>query len=289
MNNMKENVLKTFIRDTYKTTSIIPYVITGQVALFILLHIFDLLTFSETTLVDLYTLLLNKSILPIGIQDFISQPWTLVLHPFIYSSLWNLLFDCLWLYWIGNLYLNFLSKHQLNTVFIGGLTLGALLFLSLGFLPYFHTQGLTWSTIAFGIGAMISSLALLVPNSELRLLFLGTIKFKWIAALYLGLQFAFLVTTNKAAALSYLIVVFAGMLFTNQLQRGKDWSLILQRKNTKLKVVKGNITQTQKNKDQEYPDQQQIDQILDKISLKGYESLTPREKEMLFRASKKGD
>jgi len=286
---MKENVLKTFVRDTYNTTSIIPYVITGQVVLFILLHILDLLTFSETTTVDLYNLLLNKTVLPIGLDDFIAQPWSFIVHPFIYSSLWNLLFDCLWLYWIGNLFLNFLNTHQFNTVFIGGLTLGSLLFLALGFIPYFHTQGLTWSTNAFGLAAIISSLALLVPNSELRLLLLGNIKFKWIAGAYLGLEFAFLVTTNKAAALSYLVVVFVGMLFTSQLQRGKDWSLIFKRKNTKLKVVKGNYNQTQKSTEKEDPDQQQIDQILDKISLKGYESLTSREKEMLFRASKKED
>lgn len=286
---MKENVLKTFIRDTYKTTSIIPYVITGQVVLFILLHIFELLSFSKTTSVDLYTLFLNKSILPIGIQEFILQPWSLIVHPLIYSNLWNLLFDCLWLYYIGNMFLNYLNTHQFNTVFIGGLTLGALLFLALGFIPYFHTQGLTWSTNTFGLAAIISSLTVLVPNSELRLLLLGNIKFKWIAGAYLGLEFAFLVTTNKAAALSYFVVVFVGMLFTSQLQHGKDWSLIFKRKNTKLKVVIGNYKHTQKSTEQEDPDQQQIDQILDKISLKGYESLTSREKEMLFRASKKGD
>ncbi|MGN0002435.1 MAG: DUF6576 domain-containing protein [Sphingobacterium composti] len=284
---MKENVLKSFIRDTYKSASIIPYFITGQVLLFILLHIFDLLSFSETTSVDLYKILSQESILPNSFKEFITQPWSFITHPFIYTSLWNLLFDCIWLYWVGNMFLNFLNNRQFNTVFIGGMVLGAIIFLALGFIPIFQSLPVSWSTSAFGLAGILSSLALLIPNSELRLLLLGNIKFKWVAGVYLGLQFAFLMTTNKGAAISYLLIVFLGMLFTHQLQRGKDWSLIFKKKNHKLKVVKGNYYEQRKDIEQEYPDQQQIDQILDKISLKGYESLSTKEKDMLFRASKK--
>ncbi len=286
---MKENVLKSFIRDTYKTTSIIPYVITGQVVLFILLHIFDLLTFSETTSVDLYRLLTQKAILPGNIQLFITQPWSILTHPFIYTGLWNLLFDCLWLYWIGNLFLNFLNTRQFNTVFLGGISVGAVLFLVVNLIPFFQNENTDWSTSAFGLAAVMGGLVVLVPNSEVRLLLLGNIKLKWIVSIYLGLQFAFFMVTNKPAAISYILVIGLGIIFTKQLQQGKDWSIILKKKNNKLKVVKRSYTYTSKTTEKEYPDQQQIDQILDKISLKGYESLTSREKEMLFRASKKED
>lgn len=57
---MKENVVASFIRDTYKTTSIIPYVITAQVVAFVLLHILELLTFAESTSVDLFSLLFQR-------------------------------------------------------------------------------------------------------------------------------------------------------------------------------------------------------------------------------------
>jgi membrane associated rhomboid family serine protease len=286
---MKENVLKSFIRDTYKTSSIIPYVITGQVALFILLHIFDLLTFSETTSVDLYSLLTQKAILPGNIPLFITQPWSILTHPFIYTGLWNLLFDCLWLYWIGNLFLNFLNTRQFNTVFLGGISVGAVFFLIVNLIPFFQNENIDWSTSAFGLAAIMGGLVVLVPNSEVRLLLLGNIKLKWIVSIYLGLQFAFLMVTNKPAAISYFLVIGLGIIFTKQLQQGKDWSTIFKKKNNNLKVVKRSYTNTSKSTEKEYPDQQQIDQILDKISLKGYESLTSREKEMLFRASKKED
>lgn len=286
---MRENVVTSFIRDTYKTTSIIPYIITAQVVLFVLLHILELLTFAETTSVDLFSLLLSKSTLPLRAEDFISQPWSFITHPFIYQSLWNLLFDCLWLYWIGNMFLTYLNTRQFNTVFIGGLAAGALLYLSLGFIPNFHAQGLSWHTSAFGLAALISALLLLVPNAELRLFLLGNVKFKWIAIVYLGIQFVLHINSNPAAAITYIVVAAGGMLFMHQLQNGKDWSKVFDRKRRKLKPIKGNYTINQKNVEQEYPDQHQIDQILDKISLNGYESLTSREKELLFRASKKQD
>lgn len=286
---MKENVVKSFIRDTYKTTSIIPYIITGQIVVFILLHIFDLLTFSQTTSVDLYNIAYSKSVLPIRFEDFIAQPWSIVTHPFLYTSIWNLLFDCIWLYWTGNLFLTYLNTRQFNTIFLGALGLGAILYLALGFIPYFHAKPTIWHTTSFGLAAIISALMILVPNSEIRLLLLGNIKFKWVAAIYLGFGFASQVGSNSAAALVYSLVVFAGMLFIRQLQQGKDWSRIFQKKKRTLRVVKTNYTHNYKKAEEEFPDQQKIDQILDKISLKGYESLTSQEKEILFRASKKQD
>lgn len=286
---MKENVVSSFIRDTYKTTSIIPYIITAQVVIFVLLHILELLSFAESTSVDLFNLLFSKTILPLHPAAFLSQPWSLVTHPFIYQSLWNLVFDCLWLYWIGNMFLTYLKTRQFNTVFFGGLAAGALIFLGLGFIPYFQSQTLSWHTTSFGLAAVMSALMLLVPNAELRLFLIGNVKFKWIASVYLGIEFAFKVSSNSAAALAYIIVVAGGMIFMHQLQNGNDWSKIFDKKRRKLKPITGNNKTSQRNTDQEYPDQQQIDQILDKISLNGYESLTSREKELLFRASKKKD
>ena len=284
---MKENVLTSFIRDTYKTTSIIPYVITGQVVLFILLHIFDLLSFAETTSIDLYSLLFSKCVLPALFMDFIMQPWSLFTHAFIYNSLWNLLFDCLWLYWIGNLFLTFLNTRQLNTLFLGGIAIGALLFIGLSFLPFWQVQNQFWHGTTIGLAAVISSLIVLIPNYEVRLFILGNIKLKWIAVIYLGFQFALLINTNKIAAFCLLFIICYGILFMRQLQQGKDWSLIFKRKKSNLKVIKNSYGQQNSKISSNYPNQQEIDQILDKISLKGYESLTLPEKELLFRASKK--
>ena len=60
---------------------------------------------------------------------------------------------------------------------------------------------------------------------------------------------------------------------------------------TKLKTVHRSKKKTfaghTKNEFDEFNNQKQIDIILDKISKSGYETLTPEEKEFLFRAGKK--
>ena len=74
-----------------------------------------------------------------------------------------------------------------------------------------------------------------------------------------------------------------GPRFIKQLNNGSDLSRILK-KRSKLKVVP-NKSNTRSETIQ--TDQDTIDNILDKISKSGYESLSKNEKDALFKASKK--
>ncbi len=56
-----------------------------------------------------------------------------------------------------------------------------------------------------------------------------------------------------------------------------------------MKVVVGNNIPTNRKHRYDLPNQDEIDAILDKISISGYDSLTNHEKETLFRASNSGD
>lgn len=288
---MKENVLKSFIRDTYKNTSPIPYIITGQVLMFVLLHIFELLTFDEVVSLDLFRWTYENLSLPMSFKAFIQQPWTLITHPFLYQGIFNLLFDCLWLYWIGNIFLNFLNTRQFLTVFIGGILLGGLVFLGISSLPYYSNQTAYWNTTALGLAALISSVTILVPNLEVRLFIFGNVKLKTIALIYLALEFGFLMVSNPVTAVAYLFMAGFGICFMWQLQKGNDWSRFFKRSKRPqhLKVVQGQKHQhtTEKRRHHsDLPNQELIDQILDKISISGYESLNSQEKEVLFKASK---
>lgn len=289
---MKENVLKSFIRDTYKNTSSIPYIITGQVCVFILLHIFELLTFDEVVSLDLFKWTSEHLSLPMSMQKYLQQPWALITHPFLYQGIFNLLFDCLWLYWIGNIFLNFLNNRQFLTVFLGGIILGGLLFVGISSLPFYVDKTGYWNTTALGLAALISSVTLLVPNLEVRLFIFGNVKLKTIAAIYLALEFGFLMVSTPVAAIAYLFMVCFGACFMWQLQKGNDWSRFLKKgkRRQHLKVVKNQHYQQSVDKGKghhsDLPNQELVDQILDKISVSGYESLNTQEKEILFKASK---
>lgn len=261
--------------------------------MFILIHVFDLINLEETSNLNLYSSTIEKLSLPPTFQQLLLQPWALVTHPFIYKGIFNILFDCLWLYWIGNLFLSYLNTRQFLTTYIGGWFIGAVIFLSLGssgILPAIKV----WNTSAFSLAALISSTALLLPNLELRLFIFGNVKLKIIAIVYLGLEFAFLVISSPSAAVGFLCAAVFGFMFILNLQKGNDWSKYFhfrKKRHKHLKIVQNDSLNTSSHNrhPQDLPDQEIIDQILDKISVSGYESLTSREKEILFKASKHQD
>src|SRR5690606_2466857 len=128
---MKESVLKTFLRDTYQSKSPIPFIISVLVILFVLIHIFDLLKQVNVLQLSLYDDTINYLTLPISFRHFLKQLWSIATYAFLYTGLFQLLFDCLWLYWIGNIFLNFLSRKQFLFLYFSAAFLGACLYLGL--------------------------------------------------------------------------------------------------------------------------------------------------------------
>src|SRR5690606_37296255 len=127
----KENGIQMFFRTAYQTGSPIAYIISVQIFVFILIHIADLLVDLGVIKFPLYDWLISNLTLPNSFAAFIQKPWTLVTFPFVYIGLFNIVFDCLWLYWMGSTFLNFLNKRQLMTVFVGAFAISGISFLAL--------------------------------------------------------------------------------------------------------------------------------------------------------------
>ncbi|PRD49364.1 rhomboid family intramembrane serine protease [Sphingobacterium haloxyli] len=291
---MKERVLKTFWRDTYQSKSPIPFIISGQVVIFVLIHLFDLLKEVNLLKLSLYDYAVDYLSLPLSFSQFLTQPWSIVTYPFLYTGLLQLVFDCLWLYWMGNIFLNFLNRRQFLFLYISATLLGACVYLGLGFIPTLQNSvQLSLHTSTLALGALVASVATLAPRYEVRLLLLGTISLKTIALVYVCIELVLTGLMDKAGGVSFLAMVFWGVLFIRSLQQGKDFSkLKLGRvtKKSKMKVVHQSNNTAVNNSSYRHisdlPNQDEIDEILDKISIGGYESLTSREKEVLFKASK---
>ncbi|MFD1771886.1 rhomboid family intramembrane serine protease [Sphingobacterium suaedae] len=288
---MKESVLKAFWRDTYQGRSPIPFIISVQVLLFVLIHLFDL--FKEVGLlqISVYDLAVDHLSLPLSFNRFLQQPWSIITYPFLYTGLFELIFDCLWLYWMGSMFLTFLNKRQFLFVFISSLMLGGAVYVGLGFISALQRSvQVSMHTSTFAIGALVAAVATLVPRSEVRLFLFGNVQLKTIAIIYVALELIFISLVNKAGGVSFLVMVFWGILFTQALRNGKDLSLFWKvQKRSRLKVVHKNKIQTTAypyRHQSDLPNQEEIDEILDKISVGGYESLTSQEKEVLFKASK---
>lgn len=211
--------------------------------------------------------------------------WTIITYMFTQRDFFHLLFNILWLYWLGLIFLDFLSKRQFIFTYVAGGLAGALLYLlAYNLLPVFSNT--VQSSILLGssasVMAVVVATATLVPNFTIQLLFLGNVKLKYLALAYFVLDIIG-ISSEPGGSIAHIGGAILGFVYIQQLNRGTDFANIFKRR-SKLKVVK-NKSATPASAP--LPNQEVIDRILDKISQSGYDSLTKLEKEQLFKASKK--
>jgi hypothetical protein len=227
---------------------------------------------------------------------------------FVHEGLWHLLFNMILLYFAGRIFADLLNRKRFIAVYIlGGLAGFLLYFLAFNIFPVFSQVG--YSPI---IGASASIIAILVaiatysPNMELRLILIGNVKLKYIAIVFVALDVLLLDNgSNTGGRLAHIGGALFGFLYSTSLKKGNDWSKPFYaftgffqdfvKPRPKMKVKKGAKRKKEGYQSQYYdqkskPDkdhEKKIDKILDKISQSGYDSLTKKEKEYLFNASKK--
>lgn len=224
--------------------------------------------------------------MPANLQTLAYKPWTPITYMFLQREIFHILFNLLWLYWMGMIFMDFLNKRQFIFTYLAGGITGALLYLfAYNTLPAF--SGLSQNSILLGssasVMAVVIATATLVPDYTIRLLLFGTVRLKYLASAYFVLDIIGMAGGNPGGSIAHIGGAIFGFVFIKQLNSGRDLSKILKKK-SRLKVVqnKSNI-----RSEAIYTDQESIDKILDKISRSGYDSLNKTEKEALFKASKK--
>ncbi len=233
--------------------------------------------------------------LPSETSFFISRPWTILTYMFFHKQIFHILFNMLWLYWMGQLFVEFIGSKRLVSVYIlGGVCGGLLYFLLSGILNTDGTTSLLLGASA-GVMAVVVAIAVFIPNYSLHLLLFGPVQLKYIALASFVITTLLDLNVNTGGKVAHIGGALFGLVFTLSYKNGNDitkpltfiiekiGSLFSQNKVSKMKVAYKNKN-TFKTKTEQQKD---IDEILDKISRSGYESLTKEEKEILFKASGK--
>lgn len=221
---------------------------------------------------------------PADIAQWPFRFYTIVSYAFLHGGLLHILFNLLWLYWMGNLFLDFLKPRQFQVVYWGGAIVGALAFaLIFNLSPQLDSKNATLIGASAAVMAIFSAIATLVPNYSVRLLLFGDVRLKYLLLVYVLIDVVGVAprSMNIGGNLAHLGGALFGFIYIKSLQRGTDLSSFLIKK-PKLKVIK-NEKPKQKSA---AVNQVEIDAILDKISKSGYENLTAKEKQTLFDASK---
>jgi len=255
---------------------------------------------------DAKQVLVDFLAVPSSLDTLIIRPWTLLSYMFLHISFWHILFNLLWLYWFGKVFLEFLSEKQLVATYIaGGLAGGVLYILAYNIfpvfgeaLPYSHALGASAAVMA-----IVTTISFYAPDYTINLIFLGRIKILYIALILFILDFFMIRSDNSGGHLAHIGGAVFGFIYASYLRKGKDisgfldWFRFRRLRNyfTRPSVKSGNrgseargrpVTDDDYNR-QKVKNQKNIDVILDKISKSGYDSLTKEEKEFLFRSSNK--
>ncbi|MBR6310812.1 MAG: rhomboid family intramembrane serine protease [Paludibacteraceae bacterium] len=239
--------------------------------------------------------------LPSTLPDIGMQPWSLFTYMFLHFDFIHILFNLLGLYWFGKLFLIFFSeRHLLGTYLLGGIC-GAVFFVFAYYLfPFFDTYGTTYLLGASAsILAIMAATAFAAPDFEITLMFLGNVRLKYLAAVWILIDLLSVTSFNAGGHFAHLGGFFFGLLFALSYKHGHDITApvnktidaivnIFKRK-PKLRVKTNNtamhMSDEEYNKSRHNEDEE-IDRILGKIKERGYDSLTKQEKELLFRQKK---
>lgn len=216
--------------------------------------------------------------------------YTIITYQFFHDGFLHLLFNMLWLYWMGRIFLDFMKPRQFHFIYLTGGIMGALVYLlAYNIFPAFASAAASGATIigsSAAVMAIVVATATLVPNYALHLLLLGEVKLKYLALAYIVMDVIGTATVDAGGSFAHLGGALLGFFYVKVLQAGMDWSSIFKKK-TRLRVVRNESTGRQAKKQTSIADQKEIDAILDKISQTGYDRLSSEEKETLFKASKR--
>lgn len=283
----------------YKIGGVVSKLIYWNVGLFAIPYIL----LSVLTLFNVPVDFMKYVSLSTNPSDLLWKPWSLITYSFFHSGFLHLFFNMVVLNFSSRLFLTYFNPKQfLSLYFMGSIFAGLIYILSYYLFPLL--SGLNSGLIGAS-GAIMSVLfatAAYAPQMEVRLMLLGSVKIWYIAGALVLIDLVQMTQENTGGHLAHLAGALFGVVYIKQLQNGRDiarWftkildvlsNFLGSRKSTPFKKIhKNHSTEMPKRESKivrKDKTQQQIDEILDKISQSGYDSLTKEEKDFLFRAGK---
>jgi membrane associated rhomboid family serine protease len=236
--------------------------------------------------------------IPVNTSKLLFKPWTLVTYMFTHVDLFHILSNLIYLYFAGQIFLHYFNAKKLYSLYVlGGLAGGFAYLLAFNFFPAFSSvSNSSLIGASASVMALLFAVATYVPNYKINLFFLGAIPIKYLAIFFVFMDVINIPKSNTRAHIAHLGGAMDGMLFVYKWKRVPDITLringILESvielfKKKPLKTVHRRAKSDEQYKNESNLHREQIDKILDKISKSGYDSLTEKEKQYLFKNSKK--
>ena len=293
------------IKRSYSQGSMLLKLIFINIGVFVVLHVLAL----GSLLMNAGYGILQWVELPSDLGLLLQRPWTLITYMFAHYGFLHILFNMLWLYWLGRIFMEYFSPKQLTGVYLLGGLGGALLFLiAYNTLPYFRIlpepaflEGASASVIA-----IVVATAVYAPDYRIGLLFLGEVPLKWVALVTVAIAVLGLDAGNVGGNIAHIGGAVVGAWFGLRIKRGRDitrplnaaidavvglfngrsWKLPKHEKKSAAKYSRAQA-QPRGTDPAKMVSEEELDKILGKIKVAGYDALTDEEKDKLFKASRR--
>ena len=301
-------------KNRYTRSSLLMRFIIINITVFVVLRIIGLFSFLTTG--TSYTFVQWVE-LPSSVTLALHRPWTIITYMFSHYEVLHILFNLLWLYWLGRIFLEFFTPRQLGGLYvIGGLGGAFLYLLCYNLIPNLSNQGTLLLGASASVMAIVVAIAVYRPDYRINLLFFGGISLKWIAIITVFIDLIGIESENMGGHIAHLGGMLVGLWFGLAIRRGHDitswinrcidsvvslfkwrpshhkaWKPIggkaFEKNKTQSENKKPSSGKTASSSGMPSDDEKRLDDILGKLKRSGYGALSDEEKEFLFNASRK--
>jgi membrane associated rhomboid family serine protease len=295
------------LRSFFRERSVLNYLIILNISVWVVIQVLRVLLYlysRETAGQDLHRVI-DLLAVPAYLPTLLHQPWSLFTYMVLHENIWHILFNMLWLYWFGKIFLQYLSQRQLlMTYLLGGATGGLVYIFAYNVFPVFGP--VLADSYALGasasVMAIVTAISFHVPNYSLYLLLIGRVRIVYLAIALFVFDFFMIPSGNAGGHIAHIGGALFGFTwvrliypaFTKKLRgrrftAGNPFRDLFRKwkKSSKNESFSGRPMTDDEYNRKRAENQHRIDEILEKISRGGYESLTREEKELLFRSSRK--
>tara|TARA_B100001027_G_scaffold167959_1_gene119711 strand:- start:3038 stop:3838 length:801 start_codon:yes stop_codon:yes gene_type:complete len=210
-------------------------------------------------------------------DQIIMSPWTIISYSFFHLDFFHIFWNMLILYLVSDYFLSFLNNKKFLEIYFYGAVSGGLLFIfSYNIFPAFENS---FSPL-IGSSAAVYSLLIFVcsyyPNTSINLIFFN-VKLRNLGLFYVILSLIQIPFSNAGGNIAHLGGAIYGFYYAKNFNKT----------NSALNILLNSLNKFKMKSNHKIDNQNEIDKILDKISRSGYESLSKKEKEFLFKNSNK--
>ncbi len=266
------------IQNTLQQHGILTKIIAVNVAVYLTINLVGNL--SQLNLLPFFGL-------PVGGSAFVTRFWTFFTYMFTHMGLGHLFWNMLLFYFMSQVFFTILGEKKLLYLYVMSGLCGGALVLMMGLLfpaSFANAVLIGASASVLGVGAVM---AVYSPNYRVFLFGIVEMPYKYFYLLTFVLSTIIDLSVNTGGKISHIGGAAFGVVYGLALKRGTDLSRYSFgiKKKSHLRVVTYN-----KDEDNDFGqgnEEQRMNRLLEKISKGGYDSLTKKEKDELYKLSQK--